>query len=461
MKISKLAIALSAALSLCATYALGQQLRQPQSVQPSSFSYDYYAQEGEQSPSDLEIAPAEEFIVSDDCCDAGCEDDECPPWKLFGETCRGTTAYGWIDLGFTYNAREPASNYNGVITFNDRDDELQMNQLYLVVEKVAESDYCCWDWGYRVDFLYGTDARFTQAVGLELNQDGSQGLNAGHRFYHLAFPQLYLDLTYGDLKMTLGHFYTIIGYEGVMATGPANFFYSHPYCHQYGEPFTHTGLLFTWDYSDRVDFIAGVHNGWDVWSRNNVNGDGADHGGFLGGVILTSYDERTSLALTGTIGNEDQGASVFTQRAMGSVVFSHTFPCERWQYVFQSDAGHQGLASGINNGTEDAEWYGVNQYLFYTINDCWKAGLRFEWFRDDDGARVVGVGDGNPATGPFVGDFYEITMGLNWTPRANWNIRPELRWDWFDPDADTVGAPFNDNNSNSQFTAAIDVIFTY
>jgi hypothetical protein len=103
----------------------------------------------------------------------------------------------------------------------------------------------------------------------------------------------------------------------------------------------------------------------------------------------------------------------------------------------------------------------VNQYLFYTINDCWKAGLRFEWFRDDDGARVVGVGDGNPATGPFVGDFYEITMGLNWTPRANWNIRPELRWDWFDPDADTVGAPFNDNNSNSQFTAAVDVIFTY
>ena len=35
----------------------------------------------------------------------------------------------------------------------------------------------------------------------------------------------------------------------------------------------------------------------------------------------------------------------------------------------------------------NAYWYGVDQYLYYTINDCWKAGGRFEWFRDEDGTR--------------------------------------------------------------------------
>ena len=43
--------------------------------------------------------------------------------------------------------------------------------------------------------------------------------------------------------MKLGHFYSILGYESV--TAPDNFFYSHSYLFQYGEPFTFTGLLGT------------------------------------------------------------------------------------------------------------------------------------------------------------------------------------------------------------------------
>ena len=43
------------------------------------------------------------------------------------------------------------------------------------------------------------------------------------------------------LNVKAGHFYTPIGYESVPA--PDNFFYTHAYTMQYGEPFTHTGLL--------------------------------------------------------------------------------------------------------------------------------------------------------------------------------------------------------------------------
>ena len=52
-------------------------------------------------------------------------------------------------------------------------------------------------------------------------------------------PQLYADFAYNRLTVRLGHFYTIIGYEVV--TAPDNFFSSHAYTMQYGEPFTHTG----------------------------------------------------------------------------------------------------------------------------------------------------------------------------------------------------------------------------
>jgi hypothetical protein len=113
-----------------------------------------------------------------------------------------------------------------------------------------------------------------------------------------------------------------------------------------------------------------------------------------------------------------------------------------------------------------AEWYGINQYLFYTINDCWKAGARFEWFRDDDGARVGAVRPGNPlAAGGFAGNFYDIALGLNWSPHANIMVRPEVRWDWYDGDilAGSNG-PFDTDNppgDDDQMLAAIDVIFLW
>jgi hypothetical protein len=55
-------------------------------------------------------------------------------------------------------------------------------------------------------------------------------------------PQAYVEtnLPIGKgLSVKVGHFYTLLGYEVV--TAPDNFFYSHSYSMQYGEPFTHWG----------------------------------------------------------------------------------------------------------------------------------------------------------------------------------------------------------------------------
>ena len=93
-------------------------------------------------------------------------------------------------------------------------------------------------------------------------------------------------------------------------------------------------------------------------------------------------------------------------------------------------AQQDGLVTG-----ESPYWYGIDQYLYYTINDCWKAGLRFEWFRDEDGTRVGLNRPSNPNNPPFVGDFYSLSFGVNWQPRTNFMLRPEIRTDWYDGDA--------------------------
>ena len=392
----------------------------------------------------------------------GCADQcACQPWRLFPQGPGCFNIYGWVDAGVTANSRFNESRYNGVTTFNDRHEGM-MNQFYVVGEKTINTCGCGWDFGGRIDLLYGTDYIFTQALGLELNPDGSPGWN-GSPFYGLAMPQAYVEGGYGNLSAKLGHFYTPMGYESVMA--PNNFFYSHAYTMQYGEPFTHTGMLATYRLSDSMSVIGGVVNGWDGFDRVT------DPLAYIGGVNWNNGD-GLSLAFNVISGEEptllnSTAAGGFTPRHMYSFVANYQIN-DCWTYVFQHDLGHQDDAANFGTivpagANPHAEWYGINQYLFRKINDCWSAGFRFEWFRDDDGVRVTGLRPdaGHPlfaVPGAFAGDFYEMTAGLNWKPNHNIIVRPEVRYDWYDGLYLNGIEPFSDGNRTTQLLAALDVI---
>ena len=106
-----------------------------------------------------------------------------------------------------------------------------------------------------------------------------------------------------------------------------------------------------------------------------------------------------------------------------------------------------GLAADNNR------WHSLTHYALYAWKDCWSAGGRFEWFRDEDGVRVAVNGAG-------TGDYYEAIMGLNWRPTDGIRVRPDLRWDWFSGQ----GSPFDSRDgggsgtATDQFTSALDVI---
>ena len=94
-------------------------------------------------------------------------------------------------------------------------------------------------------------------------------------------------------------------------------------------------------------------------------------------------------------------------------------PTDRWEYVFDQWFGSQ--ANGTASGGR-AYWYGIDQYLYYRINNCWQSGLRFQWFRDEDGTRVALNRPSNPNKPPFVGNFISLSAGVNWTPRTNCHV---------------------------------------
>jgi len=356
---------------------------------------------------------------------------------------------GWIDQGITTNGALVTDRFNGPVTFNDRADEYQMNQLYVFAERVADPCGRGFDVGGRVDLLYGTDHRFTVSGGLE------DDWNLGERFYGLALPQAYLDVAVGDLTVRMGHFYTILGYETV--TAPDNFFYSHAYTKQYGEPFTHTGLLGIYDLNDCWSFQAGFHRGWDQWEDNN------NQLGFLGGVSWTDPCERTSVAFALTTSNEDDAGQ--NNRFAYSLVLTRQLT-KRLKYVLQHDLGHEDDALTFI-GVQDAEWYGLNNYLLYELNPCWSFGVRYEWFADDDGARVGTPPQLARPTDRFTGNsvpghWQEVTVGLNYKPNDNVTLRSECRWDWVDPHSPLVAdGPFNDFEDRHQFLWGVDMIVQF
>jgi hypothetical protein len=371
-------------------------------------------------------------------------------WFLFGEGDRGGIS-GWLNGGFVGNFGVPPSKFNGPYNAVDRANEAMMNQVYIIGERTLPTDGST-GIGARTDVLYGEDFPLAMSLGWETNP-GPTDWNSGE-YYGLAIPQLYAEVGSRDLSLKLGHFYTIVGYEGVPAVG--NFFYQKSYSYQFAGPFTHWGGLVNWNASDNVEFDGGLVNGWNglasPYSKAN----------FLGRARVKNDDNSlaTSFAIvTGDEGNDFspifQPAPPLTSanRTRYSLILEYR-PTDRWEYLFHHWLGTQakGLASG---GT--ALWAGIDQYLYYRVSKTWLWGARFEWFQDTDGTRVGLNRPSNPNHVPLPGNYYSLTVGPNWTPTGNFLMRPCFRWDFFGGPTGTRRA-YNDGVSNQQTMLGFDLI---
>jgi len=400
----------------------------------------------------------------------------------------GIVIGGWANAGITYNAAAPDSNFNGPVTFGDRSEEFQLNQLNLFVQRAVATEGDSFDLGGRFDVMFGTDSIFTQAYGVPaFDVNSGQPLNRGNydlnllgsndnRFYDLAFPQAYLEsyIPVGTgLNLKVGHFYTPIGYETVPA--PDNFFYTHAYTMQYGEPFTHTGVMGNYALNSNWSVMGGAvtgsaTGGWD----GNFNKQLGNWSG-LGGVTWTSDDKATSANVSGTYGGTSEHHS--NAWAIYSVVLKHNIT-DKAHLMLQHD---HGFANNVLINTPvDAEWYGINTHFYYDVHDKVTVGVRGEWFRDQNGFRVCSPGRVGAATDPSFNSYaiggqpnnctsnfgngasyYAVTAGLTWKPVTWLRVRPNVRYDWVDGTTPTGQyRPFG-NAKQDQFLFSTDMTINF
>jgi hypothetical protein len=364
---------------------------------------------------------------------------------------------GWIDSGITFNPASPQDNQNFGRFFDDRANEPLLNQLVINFERALAPQPGEFDWGFKLQFMYGSDARFIHSLGLFSDTAATSIVQPDlvEGYLNLHFPII----SEGGLDLKLGKFVTLEGAETIDPR--TNFFYSHTYIFNFGIPLNHTGALATLHATKWLDLMAGVTRG-----VNTSIDDNNDSLAFHGGIGLNFNEGKIVIAASTHIGPETPNNN-HDQRYLSDITTT-------WKITDKLTS-----ITDLNYALDevsDAQAYGIAQYFTYAINSWLTAGIRGEIFWDDDGFYVVSFAnthdpmralEGEPTIDPrTVGGgkttYGAITAGVNIKPPmpkplAGLAIRPEIRYDCSLNDT----RPFNNSRDRDQFTAGIDFIVTF
>jgi hypothetical protein len=365
--------------------------------------------------------------------------------------------YGWIESGFTANFAQPSDRQNFGRLFDDRANEPLLNQIAVTLERSLPSSPNGFAWGFKLQALYGSDARFIHSLGLfDRVTDFILQPDIVEAYLNLHLPVA----TEGGLDLKLGKFVTLEGAETIDPR--TNFFYSHSYIFNFGIPFNHTGALATFHAAKWLDLYAGITRG-----VNTSLDDNNDSAGFHGGVGLNLCDGKLTVLATTHIGPETPGNNHDNRFPSDITIIGKLTPkltsITDLNYIYDQGANATG--------------YGAAQYFLYTFNDVFSLGLRAEIWRDADGFYVTSFAQNDDAADLLRGGnvtidprtvgggkttYGAVTLGMNIKPAvpkplSSLVVRPELRFD----SALNGTHPFNDSSDRAQFTAGIDVIIGF
>jgi Putative beta-barrel porin-2, OmpL-like. bbp2 len=361
--------------------------------------------------------------------------------------------YGWVETGFTGNVDSPKDNQNFGRLFDDRSNEFVMNQAVVTAERVLDPKVG-FDWGFKLQLMIGTDARYIHSLGLFDH-------TMRNSLYQPDIPEAYLSLhlpllTEGGIDVKIGKFVTLEGAETIdPRTNP---FYSHSYIFNFAIPFNHTGALFTLYATKWLNLVAGVTRG-----VNTSIDDNNDSAAFHGGIGLHLNEEKFVVSAATHIGPETPHNN-HDLRYLNTITTTWKIT-DKMTSITDINYTHDDGA--------DASAYGVAQYFTYAINDKIAAKIRGEVWRDAQGFFAAQFADPHDPMRALEGEatidprtvgggrttYGALTVGLDIKPPVpkplnSLTIRPELRVDHSFSDT----RPFNDSSDDTMFTAAIDVI---
>ncbi len=363
--------------------------------------------------------------------------------------------YGHAEVSFTANTNSPSDGHNFGRLFDDHSNQPLLNQFVYTAEQTLDPAAKGFDWGFKLQGMFGSDARFIHSLGL-LDRSSKD-------LFQPDIVEAYLNLhfaaasTAGGVDVKVGKFVTLEGEEVIDSTG--NIFFSHSYIFNFGIPFNHTGVLATIHATKDIDVMLGITRGVNTSLKDN-NGAASFHGGLN---LNNLAGGKLSFAISTHIGAETPFDNTHL-RYLNDVVATYK--------VNDSLTAITDMNYAYDAGAK-AKGYGVAQYFTYTITKTVTMNFRGEIWRDNNGFYVAQFGNNTDEMRFLRGDTFvpnsrtvgggattygALTIGATLKPGPDWLvIRPELRYDKSLNDT----TPFNDSIHKDMFTAAVDVTVSF
>ncbi len=393
----------------------------------------------------------------------------------------GITQSFWIEGGSTFNTVKKSGDRNFGRLFDDKTNSFQLNQVTYTIQRKIDSTLPTYDFGFKFQGMYGSDARYTHflrefqyATGDSTNQFDIVEANL-----QLHTPWF----TDGGFDIKAGQYPTLEGVETIDPT--TNYLYSHSYIFNFGIPLKHTGVITVLHATSMIDLYAGVDTGVNT---SVGSGDNNDYVSFHGGVGFNLMDGNLTILATTHIGPENPkkyaNGSTLPRTADTKNRYLNDISTT-WKFndkltflndlnYIEDDCQAVGAAGASRCGT--ARGYGVAQYAVYQLDDVFTLVGRAEVWRDEEGAFAaqfnnnldfVRFEEGEPLKGATFGGgrttYGGFTAGVNIKPAmsipvfSSLMIRPEVRYDT----SLNNTKPFGNNTKRNQATFASDFILQF
>lgn len=330
----------------------------------------------------------------------------------------------YLQGGYTYNFKNPDSGENDLRVFDHESNSFTFDLAQIVFTKDAPLGGV----GYRLKLSAGETAKFIHSLGLGI-KSGENPADSDAFDLTEAYIDYLAPLGRG-LKLRFGKFVTMHGAEVIEARDDMN--YSRSFLFNYAIPFTHTGLMAGYAFSDQVNANVYVVNGWDNTDDNN---NGKTFGLTLG------YNPMEQIGLTfnlmyGPEKDDNNHDNRFLFDWVGTFK-----PVKNLTLVVNTDYATEEHSAADG---DTAKWYGVAGYVKYDFSDLFSSTIRAEYFDDKDGLR----------TGTAQ-KLKEITITPEFRVAKSIIVRPEYRHDWSDQQT------FDSGSRKNQDTIALGVMYTW
>ena len=377
---------------------------------------------------------------------------------------------GLIETGATFAPTTKGNDVNYGHLFTDKNDQVLLNQAALTLNRDLDPKAEGFDWGFKLQGMYGSDARYTHFIGLwdTASKDRNQfDLVEANVLGHLPI------LTEGGIDAKIGMFSTPLGAEVIAPN--SNYLYSHSYIFNFGLPLKHTGGYLTTHVNSTLDVITGGDSGWNesLGDGGTVNSGGpsalAGFGlnGLLDGKLTVLALSHTGAQFPSTGPNGSLKGNNHTRQTYDVVA---TYKAsDTWTFITEADY--------VREDANRAPAYGLAQYGVYAVNSWLSLVGRGEVFGDPNNFYVGGfpanrspvqaergLTPDQPLLAARTGTTYgELTFGANFTPEGlptlltGTVIRPEVR---YDSTLDNVRA-YEAGKKTDQFSFGIDLVVPF